>query len=476
MASSRSSVAALDQGVDSRRLLLVSGDSHAGPPLPGFAPFFDPAQRDDFDRYWRARPNAAAAEAAVRGDLEALASSLDAFMRATGATESMARSFADRALRLTGGLFDSATRDACLDEEGIAAEILFSDGFCENHPPFSDAMKSEGQLFGGRQPWPFELRLAGARAYNRWLAEFCGESPERRAGVIFLPPAHDVECLIDEMTRARESGLRGGVLVPPLESGLPGYHDPLYDPLWAAAADLGLPVTVHGGNAKAPDGPDAYGQREPLASIFHFTESTFFDRRPLWFFIWGGVFDRHPSLRLVFAEALTHWVPQELMRLDEMYDMWNMRVLRDELSQRPSEYWRHNCAITATFASRAEIEMRDAIGVENLLWGSDYPHPEGTWPYTDICLQHAFHGVPQPELERMLGGTRWTSTPSTRPDSGRSRMPSGRLPSRSGSHPTRGRPTTSAWAFARARSGPGCDSSPDQPRIHPRCAPGSAPG
>jgi predicted TIM-barrel fold metal-dependent hydrolase len=193
------------------------------------------------------------------------------------------------------------------------------------------------------------------------------------------------------------------MLVPPLEVGLPGYHDAYYDPLWSLAADLDLPVSVHGGNARSPDGPDVYGAEEPLASFFHFTESTFFDRRPLWFFIWGGVFDRHPRLKLVFAEALSHWVPQELMRLDEMYDMWNSRRLRERIAKRPSDYWRDHCAITATFISRGEVEMRHAIGVDNVLWGSDFPHPEGTWPETPTCLRHAFHGVPEDETARILG-------------------------------------------------------------------------
>ena len=191
--------------------------------------------------------------------------------------------------------------------------------------------------------------------------------------------------------------------MPQLEAGLPGYHDAYYDPLWALAAELGLPIAVHGGNARAPDGPDAYGPNEPLASFFHFTESTFFDRRPLWFFIWGGVFDRHPKLKLVFAEALSHWVPQELMRLDEMYGMWNSKTLRERITKRPSDYWRSNCAITATFISRGEVEMRHEIGVDNLLWGSDFPHPEGTWPYTETCLRHAFHDIPQDETGRILG-------------------------------------------------------------------------
>lgn len=384
------------------RYLVVSGDGHAGPPLPGFAAYFDPDMRDEFDRMWRARRSAPLAEAAAAGDRDALAGFLSAFMSATGATPDESRAFAERALEATLGLFDSDVRDRTLDDEGIVAEILYGDGFVENPPPFSDIMESNGQLFGGR-PWPFGHQLAGARAYNRWLAEFCQQSPERRRGVIQLAAAHDVDALVTETRRAHADGLRGGILVPVLETGLPGYHDPHYDPLWAVAAELGLPVHVHGGNARAPDGPDAYGAEEPLASFFHFTESTFFDRRPLWFFIWGGVFDRHPGLRLVFAEALSHWVPQELMRLDEMADMWNAQALRDRLTRRPSDYWRDHCAITATFASRGEIEMRHEIGVPNLLWGSDFPHPEGTWPYTETCLRHAFHGVPEDETASILG-------------------------------------------------------------------------
>ena len=146
------------------RYLLISADGHAGPPLPGFAPYFDPEYREAFDRYWRARPNSALAEAAAGGDLEALAQTLVAFMRATGASDEVARGFAERALRLSSGVFDSKVRDECLDEEGIVAEILFGDGFLENRPPFTDSMDSGGQLFGNRKSWPFELRLAGARA------------------------------------------------------------------------------------------------------------------------------------------------------------------------------------------------------------------------------------------------------------------------------------------------------------------------
>ena len=188
-----------------RSLLLVSADDHAGPPLPAFRDFFDPGEREEFDRYWRARPRAAAAAAAAAGDLDALADSLVAFMRATGASPDAAKSFATRAHRLTAGLFDSAVRDACLDEEGIAGEVIYPDGFVENHPPYRDPADAE-RLWSGGERRSFELQLAGARAYNRWLADFCARSPDRRAGVILLPPAYDVAAVVTEMTRARRAG------------------------------------------------------------------------------------------------------------------------------------------------------------------------------------------------------------------------------------------------------------------------------
>lgn len=82
----------------------------------------------------------------------------------------------------------------------------------------------------------------------------------------------------------------------------------------------------------------------------------------------------------------------------------NLEALRDRLPLRPSEYWRRNCAVTATFISRAEAELRHEISLPNLLWGSDYPHPEGTWPYTERCLRHAFSGLPGAEVADILGG------------------------------------------------------------------------
>ena len=114
----------------------------------------------------------------------------------------------------------------------------------------------------------------------------------------------------------------------------------------------------------------------------------------------GGVFDRHPDLKLVMTEVRLDWVPAMLAHLDAIYD-----ACRDDLpaQRRPSEYWHSNCLGGASFMHKVEVEMRDEIGVGTILFGRDYPHPEGTWPKTTEWLRDAFAGVPEHDARFILG-------------------------------------------------------------------------
>jgi hypothetical protein len=114
----------------------------------------------------------------------------------------------------------------------------------------------------------------------------------------------------------------------------------------------------------------------------------------------GGVFDRHPDLKLILTEIRLDWIPATLRHLDKIYDEH-----RDELpaKRKPSEYWPSNCLAGASFIHKAEVEMRHEIGLETVLFGRDFPHPEGTWPNTRDYLRDAFAGVPEDELRLMLG-------------------------------------------------------------------------
>src|SRR5262249_43240515 len=141
-------------------------------------------------------------------------------------------------------------------------------------------------------------------------------------------------------------------------------------------------------------------------------------RRGLWQLIFGGVFERHPQLKLVLTEQRVTWVPETLRDLDTIHA--SHEILEAQLNEisfvpgpprhtpnlprRPSEYWADSCFIVGSFMAPYEVEKRHDLGMQNLLWGSDYPHTEGTWPNTRLAMRHAFSGVPEDDVRLILGG------------------------------------------------------------------------
>lgn len=392
----------MDQRSASDRYLVISADCHAGIPYPGLRPYFEKKHQLAFDDFCARRPGAVASQAALAGDFSALAKGSQGTLSALGMDAEAAGTYATRSIGALEALFDSDVRLANLDAEGIAGEVIFPDGLIDNSPPFSEIQGAVGQREDATR-YDYELRLAGARAYNRWLAEFCASASERRAGVVYLPPAYDIGAVIGELRRARDEGLRGGFLVPVVESNLPPLHDPYYEPLWSVAEELRMPATLHGGIGEAPDHEHMYQGQDAHAFVLAVAECQFWDLRPFYYFLWGGILERHPGLQLVFAEQHADWVPHTLARMDEIYDSFYMAEVRKQIRRRPSDYWRRQCHITATFMSRGEVQARHDIGFEHLHWGSDYPHPEGTWPYTKECMRHVFANIPEPEVRRILG-------------------------------------------------------------------------
>ena len=144
---------------------------------------------------------------------------------------------------LRGG-WDASRRDQELDADGVVGEVIFPDADAVTggaSAPFGAGLAATADV-------PMDLLMAGARAHNRWLAELCNQSPHRRAGVAIVP-IFDVDAAVAEITRARESGLRGGILIPSMWQPYEPYHDARYDPMWAACSDLEMPVHVHSGAA-----------------------------------------------------------------------------------------------------------------------------------------------------------------------------------------------------------------------------------
>jgi len=125
----------------------------------------------------------------------------------------------------------------------------------------------------------------------------------------------------------------------------------------------------------------------------------------LWQMILGGVFERFPSLELVFTEQGADWIPAVLSRLDEQYGSPFERQITDVLHKAPTEYWRSNCYVGASFMSWGESLIRDQLGVDRIMWGSDYPHIEGTWPRSHAALKEALNGCTEGEVRMMVGET-----------------------------------------------------------------------
>ena len=369
----------------SERLVLISADGHAGPPVADFRPYVDAEWLDEFDRFvvareaWRVERNRSMGLPEDGELVHALFG--EAMVDAYTGQEAIARG----GLR---GVHDSAVRNAELEGEGIVAEVLFADFQNSNEPPWGAAFP-----FPDTSP---ALRQAGARIFDRWLADFCSQLPGRRAGVAIVQP-HDVDAAVRDVHWVRDSGL-ASVMLPTGDLGLASYHDPRFDPIWAACVETGLPVTFHSGGTPW----EGYG---PFSMWVTKVEFMWWARRPLWEMIFGGVFERFPDLRVVFTEQGADWIPSLIQRLDEQYSSPFERGITDHLSLSPSGYWARNCYVGASFMSRAEADIRDQIGVGRIMWGADYPHIEGTWPHSRAALLDAFNGCTAEEIRMMTSTT-----------------------------------------------------------------------
>ncbi len=252
-------------------------------------------------------------------------------------------------------------------------------------------------------------RWAGLQAHNRWLAEFCADKPGRRAGVVQIT-LHDIEASVAEIRWAREVGLHGGVLLPgtPPGLGLPQLYDPYYEPLWQVCEELEMPVNHHTGSAAPPMGPT------PQDAVVFLLEVSWWAHRALTHLLVGGVFERHPNMQLVFTEQGSAWVPEELMRLDYFWgrmgaaggsqeQVWGREIVHS-MSLKPSEYWARQCHLGASFIRPQEVQLRHSVGVDRIMWGSDYPHKEASYPFSLEAIRGSFAGVPHDEVAMMLGG------------------------------------------------------------------------
>ena len=155
-------------------------------------------------------------------------------------------------------------------------------------------------------------------------------------------------------------------------------------------------------------GPADHEQYGPHIGIY-LTEVRWWAARPLWFLIWSGVFERHPKLKFGITEGGAYWANDILWHMDTRYlgAHTSKKMSRDgiagALTMKPSDYFDRNCFVGASNMEVIELERRYMIGVDNMLWGNDFPHPEGTWPHTREWLKSMYHNIPIDETRQMLG-------------------------------------------------------------------------
>ena len=366
------------QGVDTSDApyVVVSSDTHAGLQCEEYRAYLDSDLHPEFEDY-----------VAERHQHRRMAEEVNA--------EFLAEWEGDNAEGLRGA-YDPEVRDKELDADGVAGEVIFADGDAvtgQESPPFGAGLGA-GQITDPR------LAFGGARAHNRWLLEFCATNPTRRAGVGLVPITHSVDDSVAEIEfLAGQPGI-SGIMIPTLWHGFPSYGSEHYDRVWAACAETGLVVHTHSGEADF----DSYGENVAM----YMAEVPFWTHRALWQLLFSGKFDRFEGLRYAVVECGSYWIGDLLWKADVNFGasgkVKKMNARTKGLIQRlPSEYFGDSVFIGASTMSREEIRRRHVNGIDALMWGTDYPHPEGSWPHTAERLETDFQDVSIEDARLLLG-------------------------------------------------------------------------
>ncbi len=285
------------------------------------------------------------------------------------------------------------------DQDHVDAEVLYT------HPSYLNSWR------GIKDNEPY---LAMIRAYNGWVAEeYCSVAPDRLIGTGMIPDT-GIDDAVAELEYCASVGFKG-VCIYRFPNGK-GYPTPEDDRFWAAALDHNMPITAHtnGGTTRfLRDGPvfeysnitiDAVPGRDPVNLLCRFSGDM--PMAPLQL-AYAGVFDRFPNLRIYWAEAQAGWLPFSFAQVDDNYNRnryWAERLYGlKPMQQKPSEYLKER-NLWGFMRDPFGVSMRHAIGVDSLIWGSDFAHATGDWPESLKTVNETFVGVPEDERYKMLAG------------------------------------------------------------------------
>jgi uncharacterized protein len=269
-----------------------------------------------------------------------------------------------------------------MDIDGVEGEILHTTlGF---------------RLFWLTDP---KLQRACFSVYNDWLAEYCSYAPEQLIGVPLIS-LYDVGLACEELRRCAAKGMRGAMiwLAPP--AGYPDYTSNLYDPFWAEAQELDMPLVLHEitGGAESRLSPSSYWDRNlSLAAMIRSHEP----QRTIAQLIMSGVCERFPNIKFISAENGLDWVPWYVSRVQRAKG--GKTSFETELSMEPIDYFHRNIFFTYINEPHA-VENRDLFGIDNLMFATDYPHSASTWPKSQEVVERDMtsFGVSEEEKRKLI--------------------------------------------------------------------------
>jgi len=274
-------------------------------------------------------------------------------------------------------VWDPAERLKEQDRDGVEAEALYT---------------SKGMLKLGLDD--ADLRSACSRGFNDWAAEYCSYNPKRLIGLGTLELG-DIPVAVKELERCAKIGIRGVLIwgAPPDDKP---YGHPDYDPFWAAAQELEMPLSLHILTERRGVKIDRTHVLRRYMSLPHAIQMSFAD------LVIGGVLERFPGLKLVSAENDISWLPHFCYRLDHAYDRLR-HFERLELPLRPSEYMKRQVYATFQWETENVGFTAHKYGGDRLMWSSDYPHTDSPWPRSHDFINAWINTVDEADKYKVVG-------------------------------------------------------------------------
>ncbi|MFQ5666255.1 MAG: amidohydrolase family protein [Candidatus Binatia bacterium] len=260
------------------------------------------------------------------------------------------------------GGWDPAARVADQERDGVAGEVVY--------PSVGMAICNHRDV---------DFKKACMDAYNLWVAEYCSARPDRLYGIGQTAMRSPADA-IDDLRRIREVGLKGVML--PGNPAQEDYDSPIYDPFYEAAVELELPLSFHILTSRSDHAPVRGPRLNAFLTIIRACQDV------IGTMVLGGVFERHPTLKVVCVEADAGWVPHYMYRMDHAFKRHRYWLPAGTLSKLPSEYFRENVYLTFQDDGIA-FRVKDLCNVHRLMWASDFPHSDSTWPWSqDVIAEH----------------------------------------------------------------------------------------